>query len=106
MIELRPHRIQVVTMTKGGIDENGCPIPASPVYGDLVPCRFERNGKNNVIQLDDGTFKKYPFVVFLDVSEVDYENKTVRLYDEKGKLVADRKVESFQPGQLNMRLWL
>lgn len=106
MIEFRPHMIQIVNTVGGGIDDNGCPIPAKPEYGDLIPCRFERNGKSNVVQLGDGTFKKYPYVVFLDVSDLDYEGKTVRLFDEKGVVVAHRKVESFQPGQLGMKLWL
>lgn len=106
VIEFRPHRIQVVSADGGGLDSEGCPIPSMPKYGEMLPCRYETEGKSTWIQLEDGTFKKYPYVVFMDVIEADFDNQVVRLFDENGNLVVERRVASFQRGQLRMRIWL
>lgn len=108
ILSKRPHRLSVKTVVGGGYDpDTGMPVPATSVWSDPVPCRFQTEGRDNLKTFPDGTYKIYPYVVYLDNHEnVDYEGKTVRLYDQSGNLEFEGIVQKQPVRQVNTILYL
>src|SRR3989339_1522895 len=93
MIKLRPHKISFKTTTGGGFDVNRIPLPVVPSWTEPIPCRYETEGKSNIKTLSDGTFKSYPYVVFLGPSSEDYTARFVKLFDEFGNIVIEGQIQ-------------
>lgn len=96
MINFRPHTL--------------CYATSATTWSEPVPCRYESNSKAVEMALPngDGTVRKYAYVVYLnlDNSQNYLLDEHIRLFDQRGEMVAEKQVLGFWPGQLNMRLWV
>lgn len=111
MITLRPHTLRYAVISGGYEDPvNGDWIPGITVWSESVKCRYESNSKAIEIELPngDGTTKKYAYVVYLNSDQAkDYLlGEHVRLFDQRGIMIAEKQVMGFERGQLNMQLWV
>lgn len=96
MINFRPHTLRYAT--------------SATTWSEPVPCRYETNSKAVEMELPngDGTVRKYAYVVYLDLdNSKDYLlGEHIRLFDQRGEMVAEKQVQGFERGQLNMRIWV
>lgn len=103
MILLRPHTLRYATVADG-----------VATWSEPIKCRYETNGKALEMELPngDGTVRKYAYVVYLDLcldlnTVKDYLlGEHIRLFDQRGEMVAEKQVLGFERGQLNMRIWV
>lgn len=106
MLSFRPHFISFKTSSVGGVNSDGEPVAATEVWGELIPCRYETNTKTNIFHNADGTIKVFPYVVWLDGSQVDYTGKFVKIYDAGKVLVKEGQVQHCPFRQLNSLLYV
>ncbi|MCK9629381.1 MAG: hypothetical protein M0R37_12430 [Bacteroidales bacterium] len=104
MIDFRPHTFQILSALGGGI-VNGDPVAAAEEWGGDNPCRFVKNGKDNVKHLPGGTFIVFEYVVYCDIPD-DITGKTVRLFDKDGNQVCQKEVHSCNNTQLHTILYI
>lgn len=107
MVDIRPHRLQVIVTTGGGEDENGDPIPVTNSgVGKEIPCRIIQDEKANTRIQPDGTFRFYQYCVVLDDITTNYDRQNIKLLDENGNVFTERIVDCSKMGLLIQRLWL
>lgn len=111
MIEFRPHTLKYAVTSDGYEDPtNGDWISGTITWSESVKCRYESNGKAIEIELPngDGKVHKYAYVVYLNLDNAkEYLiGEHLRLFDQRGVMVAEKQVQGFERGQLNMRLWI
>lgn len=106
MLEFRPHRLRVKLTTGGGTSPNGDPIPVEPKWSDEVKCRFDTDSRELIRFTVDGPVRLYSYLVVLDPTEEDYEEKYVRLFDKQGNQVAEMLVQKQLSYQLHTKLYL
>lgn len=111
MIELRPHTLKYAVTTEGHENPvNGDWIPGVTTWSESVKCRYESNSKAIEIELPngDGKVKKYAYVVYLNLdNEKNYMlGEHIRLFDQRRAMIAEKQVQGFHRGQLNMQIWL
>lgn len=106
MLKLRPHILQYEVKSNGHEDENGDWHPGTSSFEGNIPCRYELNGKANTITFEDGSSYAYQYMVYLNQNckSLSYGD-TVRILKE-GVVVCTKKVQGFNRGQLNAKLWL
>lgn len=108
MLNFRPHKLQVVTSSGGGLNEDGVPLPDTQTTEEM-PCRIVPNGSAQQIKFDDGTAHIYSFSVYLnqDCREFTIGEK-VKLIGLDGEIPNDKefKVLGFFRNQLNACLWV
>ena len=108
MLDFRPHKLQVVTSTGGGFDENGIPLPDVESTEEM-PCRIIPNGSAAQIRFDDGTAHIYSYSIYLDQDCRQFHvGEKVRLIGLDGEQENDMefRVLGFFRNQLNARLWV
>ena len=108
MLNFRPHKLQVVSYTGGGLDENGVPQPDTETVEEM-PCRIEPNGSAQQISFEDGTAHIYTYSIYLNQDCREFAiGEKVRLFGLDGEIDNDKefKVLGFFRNQLNARLWV
>ena len=108
MFDFRPHKIQVITFTSGGRDEDGVMLPDTESMEEL-PCRIIPNGSASQVRFEDGIAKNYSFSVYLNQDCREFHvGEKVRLIGLDGQIDSDKqyKVIGFFRNQLNARLWV
>lgn len=103
--------MQYAAITEGHEDPlTGDLIPGVTTWGEHIKCRYESNGKAMEMEMPngDGTVRKYAYVVYLNLDNTkDYLlGEYIRLFDQRGVMVAQKQVLGFERGQLNARLWV
>lgn len=111
MIDLRPHTLRYLTLTEGHEDtDNGDWVPGNDTWSEPIKCRYETNSKAIEVALpgSDGKIKRYDYVVYLNLDKAkEYPfGEHIQLFNQRGVLVAEKQVQGFQRGQLNMQIWL
>jgi hypothetical protein len=107
-MDFRPHKLQVVTFTGGGLDENGIPQQDTSSIEEL-PCRIVPNGSAQQIPFIDGTSHVYSFSIFLNQDCRTFSiGEKVKLFGLDGEVPNDKEftVLGFIRNQLNARLWV
>ncbi|MET7253575.1 hypothetical protein [Dyadobacter fermentans] len=106
MVRQYPYILQVLTLTGGGFDDEGNPIPSVELYTDYAKCRDEANLGGNQINLTDGTAHVYESLIQLPKGTLPVETgRSIRVMD--GNIVRVKStVKRFQKDQLHSRLWV
>ena len=109
MLDFRPHKLQVVTFTSGGVDEDGVMLPDTENTEEL-PCRIESNSSAGQVRFSDGVAHNYSYLIYLDQDCRTFSiGEKVRLYGVDGEALENDKqfeVIGFFRNQLNARLWV
>ena len=108
MINFRPHKLQVVSSSGGGIDKDGIPRPDTETTEEMS-CRIVPNGSAQQIRFDDGTSHIYSFAVYLNHDCRTFSvGEKVRLIGLDGEIPNDKEftVLGFFRNQLHARLWV
>ncbi len=108
MLDFRPHKLQVITFTAGGYDENGVPLPDTEATEEL-PCRIVPNGSAAQVRFDDGVAHNYSYSIYLDHDCRQFHvGEKVKLIGLDGEQENDKQFEviGFFRNQLNARLWV
>ncbi len=108
MINFRPHKLQVKEHSgKPQRDKDGHFIDATSAWGTPMPCRYETDGKENIVTSPDGSFTRYTYVVWLDKTNFPFGGRFVRLIDENGQVIeSERQVQKQVTMQLRTKLYL
>lgn len=108
MLNFRPHKLQLITTTDGGTDEDGVPIPDTESTEEMH-CHIEPNGRGEVIYLD-GVATNYSYHIYLDNDCTEFKKgDRVRLFGLDGSELENDKsftVKQFFRYQLNAQLWV
>lgn len=107
MIDFRPHKLQLVTATSGGYDEDGIPIPDTESTEEMR-CNIVPNGRGQQI-FPDGKAINFSYHVFLDQDCPEFKiGAKVRLFGLDGELKGDKcfTVLQFYRYQLNAQIWV
>lgn len=107
MIELRPHNLKYKIINAGYEDNEGNYHKGESSFSeDLIPCRYEANGKASAVAFEDGRTLVYEYMVYLNKNCREFSlGETIQLFN-KGQLIAEKKVKGFHRGQLNAKLWV
>ena len=109
MLNFRPHKLQVITFTSGGYDENGVPLPDTEATEELE-CRIEPNGSAAQVRFDDGVAHNYSYSIYLNQDCRTFKvGEKVILFGQDGLPLENSKqfeVVGFFRNQLNARLWV
>lgn len=111
MVDLRPHTLRYAVIGDGYQDPvNGDWVTGITTWSEPIKCRYQANSKALEIELPsgDGKVRKYAYEVFLDLDNTrDYLlGQHIKLFDDRGVMVAQKQVLGFDIGQLNMRIWV
>lgn len=106
MVKQYPYILEVLTMTGGGYDDDGAPIPATSEYVAIGKCRDEANVGGKAITINDG--EHYVFNVLIqmpkNIPALTLKDK-VRVME--GNMVrASGTVKGFRRDQMHARAWL
>ena len=64
--------LRVKTVTGGGLDNDGYPIPPSTSWGDPIDCNIKSNSKASVGMTDNkNVFKTSSYEVLIDLQSID-----------------------------------
>ncbi|MDD3404971.1 MAG: hypothetical protein PHH23_01715 [Paludibacteraceae bacterium] len=106
MFSFRPHILEFGAIVPGHEAENGDYIGETIIYQGNMPCRAVSNGKATSIALEDGTSFTYQYVVYLNQNCREFEiGEQVRIRQGL-RLIIDGRVQGFDRGQLNAKLWV
>lgn len=104
--QFRPHRLQYQVSSEGYEDDNGDYHFGTSSFEGNIPCRYEPNGKANMIAFEDGKVYVYQYVIYLDQDCREFKiGDTIRLLSN-GSVIAEKQVQGFHRGQLNAKLWV
>lgn len=104
-MDFRPHTFKIKTISGGGFNGDGEPVPATPVLSDAIECRYVQGGKENLRLLPAGGYIVYDYVVYCDYSE-KLDGKTIQLFNKEGIFVDEKVVKASNPTQLHTILYL
>ncbi len=108
MLDFRPHRLEVVTFTSGGFDENGVPLPDTESV-ESMHCHIASDRQAEQARYLDGISFNYSYMIYLDQDCRKFERgERIRLYNLDGEIINDKRFEvlGFFRHQLNAHLWV
>lgn len=105
MLNFRPHKLYVKSITGGGTNENGDPIPVTEEWGDPIPCHISAEGRELIYRYPDGTATVFSYAVWIDPIPEDLTSKFVRIEDQYGHTV-EKQVQKCINRQLRTKLFL
>lgn len=108
MIDFRPHKLQLITISGGGYDADGVPLPDTESTEEMH-CNIVPNGRNEVIYTD-GKATNFSYHIYLDQDCPTFKaGDKVRLFGLDGSELKSDKcytVKQFFRYQLNAQLWV
>lgn len=106
MVRQYPYTLQVLTLSGGGFDGDGNPIPSVEEYVDYAMCRDEANAGGRQINLVDGGAHVFDSLVQLPKGTVPVAVGTsVRVMDGASIRIKG-SVKRSQKDQLHTRIWV
>ena len=107
LVRFRPHFISTLEVSGGYYDDRRDYHEGTESWSELMPCRYEPNGKARTVPVGEGRDYRYEYVVYMnqDCPQISYGQK-VRLYDASQQLIGDYEVKGFHRGQLDAKVWL
>lgn len=102
-MNFRPHSLKFKMAGEGYYDDNNDWCPNGGNWSDPIPCRFQQNGNATEIPIKDGKGYIYQYVVFIDLSERDF-NIGEEIQKEGDDTVF--QVKGFQRTQMHCKLWV
>lgn len=107
-VSFRPHAISLLTMVGGYYDDaTGDYTQGYESWSEMIPCRYEPNGKAKTVPVGEGKNYVYEYTVYLntDCPEIQFGQK-VRLFNQCGHCIGEYDAKGFHRGQLDSKLWV
>ena len=96
-------QIKKKVVTGGGIDsETGIGEPVTTSWSDPVPCKYYATELDNKGRYEDGKFHQSSYTITTE--NMDFDADFVRLFDNRGKLRAEKEVISIETLDLVQRI--
>ena len=83
--------IKIKTVTGGGLDPNGYPVPPTETWGNAIECQFIANSHNSQGYSNAGQFTTHDYTVLLEMQSFPYS--TIRLYNDENTLIGEFEVK-------------
>lgn len=107
MVKQYPYDLYKYTLSGGGVDENGFPIPSSSTAVLQSKCRDEVNSKGQSVTLADGRAHLYDLLIQLPLSSPDFfTGDIVEIRMGSTVRMGKKQVQRFQRDQMHCRIWV
>lgn len=107
IVSFRPHSLQLLEFSSGHYDANGDWQEGIETASEDIECRYEPNGKANVVPIGEGKNAEYSYMVYLNTDCPDIPFGTrVELFDACHKSIGIYSSLGFHRGQLDAKLWV
>lgn len=106
MVKQYPYDLYLVSLSSGGTDENGFPLPQAPIDTFVSKCRDEINTMARTVLTVDGAAYAYDYLIQLPLNCPDIPaGKNIKV--KSGSFVRiDAEVKRFQRDQMHCRAWV
>ncbi len=105
-VEQYPSDLYLLTISGGGKDEDGFPIPVTEDWFFHSKCREIPAGAGNVTATESGDVINYASKVVMPLGTAEIKANTKIQVQENGKVIITGNVIRFSSKQLHCRLWV